>query len=98
MATSFKLLTLRPLKVRDIPVTVPERPLTETVDPTEADWVPLTVIPLDEVKVCADEGSAKGSNKLARASTRRLSFRRENRNRTTARAETYIWETSRDSR
>lgn len=51
IATLFRFVTLRLFNVSEIAVIVPERPLTEFEDPTEAPNAPLTVIPPDEVHV-----------------------------------------------
>jgi len=51
IATLFRFVTLRLFNVREIAVIVPERPLTEAVEPADAPKVLLTVIPLEEVHV-----------------------------------------------
>jgi len=92
IATLFRFVTLRLFNVSEIAVIVPERPLTEAAEPSDAPNVLLTVIPLDEVHVVTlavvvHEARACADNRrVPKARTTGTSVSNAERNRIAARA------------
>jgi hypothetical protein len=65
-ATLLRFVTLRLVNVIDMALTVPERPETVTLEPTETLVLEFTVIGFDPPNVCAEEFAAAAKRKTIR--------------------------------